>query len=1783
MAPQWMPQNLQKRLLLYILQQLSLFSEIDLPNLDVSLGSSSQVTLKDVEIDPDALQLPGIFLRDGKVSNLKLQLNMSGGVTIEGDGLELTMALASPNSSSFENSITEKSKFSLAQSTIDLAASVMNTGNDEEGLESLHDFQTPNQSFHESSNDSDKDQTSTLNNVMAKAVEAALARLQVTLTNISVRLIMDQATIDLLVEKVTFTTNDGVRSVDISDVTVIAVKPVSGPGEDQAKEDSPADKEQTTKEDRFSTLHTRRSKEDEEDDYEDNVSDQSDSDEDADNDEMMSSSILERPADLNSSLVYSKEEASSIYMSATSKVFTRRNNDDHVARVMAINHINVSFSGLSKLEDLTIEVDEVKIAATPVPNTLLYVLESLAILNLKDTIHRHSSLNTKLRQKKNISAKDVEESAKKLFESISANTIEISLVSSLMENGQFAKPEELRIIGKNFTLEQKDSDYMFGSLNKLSMLNNKDDILLQFDEDKTKNDIRFESKGKTSELTLLLSKNLEISLDQDTIQKFINITSLLPQILDSLHKLSTSKPIRKPSKSSVLFQNASTTINFKINETTTINACIYPISYDSTKGSLSFNKATLSRNDVPLVSLFKFDVDILAAEKQIRSFDNSGHEIVLTTPCFVKVDRIELNHEYPDLKTSLDSLTELLKEISFPVEEIRFKARKKTRISTNVMFQSRQSVKLQASIGVISLGLKNLHPRFGDVSGFLKNVTLLIYKDNQVQLHSMNVDLKRIFGSVKEAIVEPINIEDRSAPIFSAKIREPKNINLFLRNSVVEYYTKWLSIFDDSGLKDDSSMNSTENLMLGPSQESDGGLNVKMDLVDCATGLNPGRLSSKANLVIRNGTIDVKLERNIIVKSQLRSAVLVLIDDTRNILSLEDAKRWRNINRKPSWSQVSFLNSRGYSSVANINSLHLETTIKKDGRVNEKGGLDSMIEMDINADLLDIELCADSSQCLVQLINDLKQPVAINNDLKYRYKVPDDLNVFDDIDSETFKSTIDDLISPIIGGSGSNSEPLNIVDSYYDDNETVNNDEYRESSAKLSGSDILDKSLDELAIKDETLGNNPFFTGESNTDGAGSSSNTENKSDNSDSIILFNDGYFEDSLDYSINPIKAKNHPMSLSLYVNQISLKIYDGYDWKHTRKTINIAVKRLEKKAAEEKEKREESNGRPRRASSSSNGERNEGQDEIIGETLFDSIHVAFPINSDPSKLTAKINRDLQSKEPEIDDQESNGIDVGKNNIKKLKLRRSKFHKILIELHEVEAKFTIVSNNDPVSSSKLKNDRDYELLNEIDLKVADFEIIDNVPTSTWNKFVTSMKDTEREVGASMLSMNIKTIRPVLSLAATELLMDVHVLPLRLHVDQDTLELFTRFGEFKDVRFNLVDEFEDVIFIQKFQVNAVHIKLDYKPKKVDYAGLRSGHTTEFMNFFILDEADMILKKVKLYGVSGFPRLGTMLNGVWMPDIKSTQLSGVLAGLAPVRSIVQIGSGFKDLVVVPVKEYKKDGRVYRSFSKGVQHFTKNTTNELLKFGVKIAAGTQTLLEHTEQALGGNGASSRVSQEVGVRKRRTTSTNDIIYEEHEEDFNSEDEDEGPGQKNGLLASQLIGRSSLSTTPLQRSIYQPALESFVDLERDNAARSSSRHGGSSPRNGHKRDVLYVATSDFDQFEDDSEDESQRTISLYADQPTNLKEGFQLAYDSLGRHLLVAKDAIINAGTEIGDSGSAQDSTLAVVKATPVALIRPMIGATEAVSKALLGVTNQLDPEQRKYIDDKYKNFNKNNKKR
>lgn len=52
------------------------------------------------------------------------------------------------------------------------------------------------------------------------------------------------------------------------------------------------------------------------------------------------------------------------------------------------------------------------------------------------------------------------------------------------------------------------------------------------------------------------------------------------------------------------------------------------------------------------------------------------------------------------------------------------------------------------------------------------------------------------------------------------------------------------------------------------------------------------------------------------------------------------------------------------------------------------------------------------------------------------------------------------------------------------------------------------------------------------------------------------------------------------------------------------------------------------------------------------------------------------------------------------------------------------------------------------------------------------------------------------------------------------------------------------------------------------------------------------------------------------------------------------------------------------------------------------------------------------------------------------------------------------------------------------------------------------------------------------------------------------------------------SPQGAVRAVVRAVPIAVLRPMIGASEAVSKTLLGLHNTLDPNIRAENEAKYK---------
>lgn len=319
------------------------------------------------------------------------------------------------------------------------------------------------------------------------------------------------------------------------------------------------------------------------------------------------------------------------------------------------------------------------------------------------------------------------------------------------------------------------------------------------------------------------------------------------------------------------------------------------------------------------------------------------------------------------------------------------------------------------------------------------------------------------------------------------------------------------------------------------------------------------------------------------------------------------------------------------------------------------------------------------------------------------------------------------------------------------------------------------------------------------------------------------------------------------------------------------------------------------------------------------------------------------------------------------------------------------------------------------------------------------------------------------------------------MHVDQDALDFITRFFEFKDDSIKDHSKPEEPPFLQRVEVHTVQLKLDYKPKKVDYAGLRSGHTTEFMNFVILDGADITLKRTIIYGISGLDRLHQALNDVWMPDVKQNQLPGVLSGLAPVRPLVNVSSGVRDLVMIPIREYKKDGRIVRSIQKGAVAFAKKTSSELAGLGAKVAIGTHNVLQGAEDLL-------------------------------------------------------LPSASSAARPIRR---------HSDDDWDTVGHSPS----GSP-----------STTD-----------QPRAVSSYANQPLSMLAGLRGAASYLERDLLTARDAILAIPGEVMESGSATGAVKAVGKRAPTVILRPFMGATKAVSQTLHGMQNEIDPKNRRRVED------------
>ncbi|KAJ2157873.1 autophagy- protein 2 [Coemansia sp. RSA 552] len=545
-----------------------------------------------------------------------------------------------------------------------------------------------------------------------------------------------------------------------------------------------------------------------------------------------------------------------------------------------------------------------------------------------------------------------------------------------------------------------------------------------------------------------------------------------------------------------------------------------------------------------------------------------------------------------------------------------------------------------------------------------------------------------------------------------------------------------------------------------------------------------------------------------------------------------------------------------------------------------------------------------------------------------------------------------------------------------------------------------------------------------------------------------------------------------------------------------------------------------------------------------------------------------------------------------------------------------------------------------DLGLNVEILEILDELESSEWSKFLTRRRDAKTGQPTSlhslatarnrklltsgtmdsdrvthmrmrrqkssrwadsnaepMICLQVESVRPYAALPAVqELRVDVELSPVRCYIHQDALDFLIGFFEAAEQHTAGSGPSRDALgpgqaaagaekrrrmkwhlnsseqpYFQIVRIAPINLIFDYKPRRMrtstgadasggklhagaspssptaslpDRSGGRVGSTVavgssrkpmELLNFFPLEDAEMTLSTVKVRGVAGMSKLVRSLARSWLPHLTQTQIPGVVSGMTPLRSLVNFGGGVADLVILPLEQYRKDGRLVHGFKRGARSFARTTAMEAIQLGAKVAVNAQTLLEQAGDIL-------------NVDINNSPNESGSLPHSHDSRWD------------GGLSPQ-----SVDMFPSEAVDWPD----YVSMDGRSIAAGGSEFGASSAG---------AAGS------------AKRTVfskSKYAKQPENLSDGMRQAYASLRSNVGDAVQTVLaipvvvqeEAGDDDGGEGVAgrspvHGSVRAVVRAVPVAVLKPMIGATEAVSKTLLGLRNTMEPTRRSQLEDKYK---------
>nr|XP_012318457.1 autophagy-related protein 2 homolog A isoform X3 [Aotus nancymaae] len=315
----------------------------------------------------------------------------------------------------------------------------------------------------------------------------------------------------------------------------------------------------------------------------------------------------------------------------------------------------------------------------------------------------------------------------------------------------------------------------------------------------------------------------------------------------------------------------------------------------------------------------------------------------------------------------------------------------------------------------------------------------------------------------------------------------------------------------------------------------------------------------------------------------------------------------------------------------------------------------------------------------------------------------------------------------------------------------------------------------------------------------------------------------------------------------------------------------------------------------------------------------------------------------------------------------------------------------------------------------VQELEVRDRLASSQINKFLYlhTSERMPRRAHSNMLTIKALHVAPTTNLGGPECCLRVSLMPLRLNVDQDALfflkDFFTSLvaginpmvpgetsaeacpetqtqpgsppeGQAEDVEASSSQEApggghspspadQQPIYFREFRFTSeVPIWLDYHGKHVtmDQVGTFAGL---LIGLAQLNCSELKLKRLCCrHGLLGVDKvLGYALNE-WLQDIRKNQLPGLLGGVGPMHSVVQLFQGFRDLLWLPIEQYRKDGRLMRGLQRGAASFGSSTASAALELSNRLVQAIQATAETVYDILSPAAPVSRSLQDKRSARR-----------------------------------------------------------------------------------------------------------------------------------------------------------------------------------------------------------------------